>query len=343
MIQLREHTYISALLLVAILGAVAHFLFGFSHFDLSGNAWGSDDAYISYRYAQNLVDGHGLVFNPGDKVEGYTNLLYTLLAAIFISIDPNMVYVGCFSFNILAYIATLLLFYWYLRRITDENRARIGFFVLCAAPVMWAWPASGLESSSVLLVQLGLFVAADLIACKYSNRLFVVYSCLAALAILLRADGFVFVFLSSMIFLLKMNYRCFISAVVIILPNTYYAKVSGSLLQRLESAAKLLYGSFKINAFFLYLIPVILGAFQVINKLCTKKMLSAEDIPLIPFISLALLAYWFYIGGDVFYERFLLILIPLSIIYIVSTLPPKWYLAVLLCFVILQLFPFKFD
>jgi hypothetical protein len=29
-----------------------------------------DDAYISLRYARNLIDAHGLVFNPGERVEG---------------------------------------------------------------------------------------------------------------------------------------------------------------------------------------------------------------------------------------------------------------------------------
>ena len=38
-----------------------------------------DDAYISYRYALNLVDGYGLVFNKGEYVEGYTNLSYSHL------------------------------------------------------------------------------------------------------------------------------------------------------------------------------------------------------------------------------------------------------------------------
>ncbi|MCP4292411.1 MAG: hypothetical protein GY780_11335 [bacterium] len=41
-----------------------------------------DDAFISFRYAQNLVDGHGLVFNHGEKVEGYSNLLYVLWSAL---------------------------------------------------------------------------------------------------------------------------------------------------------------------------------------------------------------------------------------------------------------------
>jgi arabinofuranosyltransferase len=44
--------------------------------------WVQDDAYISFRYARNLVDGNGLVFNPGDRVEGYTNFLWTVTAAV---------------------------------------------------------------------------------------------------------------------------------------------------------------------------------------------------------------------------------------------------------------------
>lgn len=53
--------------------------------------WASDDAYISFRYAENLVRGHGLVFNPGERVEGYTDFLWTLIAAIAIAlkIDPG--------------------------------------------------------------------------------------------------------------------------------------------------------------------------------------------------------------------------------------------------------------
>ncbi|HEX9671069.1 MAG TPA: hypothetical protein VGC93_16500, partial [Thermoanaerobaculia bacterium] len=40
-----------------------------------------DDAFISFRYAANLAEGHGLVFNVGERVEGYTNFLWTLLLA----------------------------------------------------------------------------------------------------------------------------------------------------------------------------------------------------------------------------------------------------------------------
>ncbi len=43
--------------------------------------WVSDDAFITFRYVRNLVRGHGLVFNPGEYVEGYTNFLWAILLA----------------------------------------------------------------------------------------------------------------------------------------------------------------------------------------------------------------------------------------------------------------------
>jgi arabinofuranosyltransferase len=49
-----------------------------------------DDAMISMRYAANLVHGWGLVWNPGERVEGYTNLLWTLLMAVPVRVlDPR--------------------------------------------------------------------------------------------------------------------------------------------------------------------------------------------------------------------------------------------------------------
>ena len=52
---------------------------------LTSVAWFvTDDAFISFRYVRNLFDGHGLVFNPGEHVEGYTNFLWIVeIAAIW--------------------------------------------------------------------------------------------------------------------------------------------------------------------------------------------------------------------------------------------------------------------
>jgi len=41
-----------------------------------------DDAMISMRYGWNLAHGKGLTWNPGEYVEGYTNLLMTLLMSV---------------------------------------------------------------------------------------------------------------------------------------------------------------------------------------------------------------------------------------------------------------------
>jgi hypothetical protein len=41
-----------------------------------------DDAMISMRYARNLAEGNGLVWNSGERIEGYTNLLWTLWMAL---------------------------------------------------------------------------------------------------------------------------------------------------------------------------------------------------------------------------------------------------------------------
>jgi arabinofuranosyltransferase len=59
-------------LALLLLGAALHILrlYGVTQ------GWVVDDAYISFRYAENWVDGLGLVFNPGQHVEGYTNFLW---------------------------------------------------------------------------------------------------------------------------------------------------------------------------------------------------------------------------------------------------------------------------
>src|SRR2546423_1137519 len=41
-----------------------------------------DDAMISMRYAWNFVHGNGLVWNPGERVEGFTNPLMVAVMAV---------------------------------------------------------------------------------------------------------------------------------------------------------------------------------------------------------------------------------------------------------------------
>jgi hypothetical protein len=47
-----------------------------------------DDVFITLRYAANFVHGHGLVFNPGERVQGFTSPL-DLLVAIVMYLVPG--------------------------------------------------------------------------------------------------------------------------------------------------------------------------------------------------------------------------------------------------------------
>ena len=55
-------------------------------------SWGYlvDDSFITLRFARNLVEGNGLVYNPGERVEGFTSLSYTLISALLLAmgIEP---------------------------------------------------------------------------------------------------------------------------------------------------------------------------------------------------------------------------------------------------------------
>ncbi len=72
-------------LVVAVVAAQVLFvlyLVGDAVPELWESRWIQDDAYISFRYARNLVEGNGLVFNAGERVEGYTNFLWTVMSAV---------------------------------------------------------------------------------------------------------------------------------------------------------------------------------------------------------------------------------------------------------------------
>lgn len=50
-----------------------------------------DDAFISLRYAQRLLEGHGLTWTDGAPVEGYSNLLWVLGCALLSAVGLDLV------------------------------------------------------------------------------------------------------------------------------------------------------------------------------------------------------------------------------------------------------------
>src|SRR5205085_9529171 len=80
----RRGAGVTKLILIAFLAYAAVFIYRTS-FVIDGHRYFClfDDEMVSMRYAQNLASGNGLVWNPGEKVEGFTNPLWVLLMAFF--------------------------------------------------------------------------------------------------------------------------------------------------------------------------------------------------------------------------------------------------------------------
>ncbi len=72
--------------------------------------WVCDDAFISFRYAKNLNDGLGLVYNAGEYVEGFTNFLWTILLSLGLSFKLDPIHISS-SLGILFYFLTLFVLY----------------------------------------------------------------------------------------------------------------------------------------------------------------------------------------------------------------------------------------
>ena len=115
---------------------------------LSSVAWFlCDDAFISFRYTRNLLEGHGLVFNPGEYVEGYTNFLWILeLAAIWgiFGLRPE----HAAPWLSVAYtIGTIAAMLWWVARLPSlRNRGLVGWMalgLLCSSATFAVWTSGG--------------------------------------------------------------------------------------------------------------------------------------------------------------------------------------------------------
>jgi hypothetical protein len=115
-----------------------------------------DDAYISFRYAANLADGHGLTFNAGERVEGYSNFLWVLVlaGASFVHDDIPA------ASKALSVVLTILTVAVFLRILAGLSATR-GFswlgmvFLLSSGPFLY-WGQNGMETALfTLLVVLG--------------------------------------------------------------------------------------------------------------------------------------------------------------------------------------------
>lgn len=149
----------------------------------------SDDAFISFRYAVNLAAGDGLVFNPGDRVEGYTNLLYVLLLAGLARCGADPVGAGR-AIGILSTAMLALLAFGVVVR--PGRRDAYAFGAIAAAalllnPFLAIWIGGGLETP--LFAALIMALAYVMTVAEPGRRSFTAASVIGVALTLTRPEG----------------------------------------------------------------------------------------------------------------------------------------------------------
>jgi len=303
------------------------------------NSFIQDDAFISFRYAHNFANGHGLDWNidTADHVEGYTNFLWVLLLSVveYLNLDPivsSKVIGLIFSFGTLlfTYRLTLLIF-------QSKYLALLSIFFLGTNYSYSAYITGGLETQlQVFLVVANAFYIFYVIDNKKLSDgfLLLAISLLFTLSILTRLDtimisgifftylllslykeqlqtiekikSFIILILPSLVilstwFVLKYNYYGDF------LPNTFYVKATHfSLKTFIYGGAYLIYF---LNGYFL-------TPFLLIGIWYFKELIVEHNIKIMVLIIIIWCLYIIKIGGDFMEFRFMVPILPFIFIVV---------------------------
>jgi hypothetical protein len=112
-----------------------------------------DDAFITYRHARNMARGLGPVMNPGERVEGVSNLPWTLVLGAMAWLGAPADAVAPWL-SLVAGALCVLLAFRTGTRLAGQGGGRVAA-VACAAGVPLAiWSASGMETTAAALTLL---------------------------------------------------------------------------------------------------------------------------------------------------------------------------------------------
>lgn len=297
-----------------------------------------DDAFISMRYAHNLVEGRGLVWNPGEAVEGYTNFLWTLLMALSMLVAPESPELSVTLLCLLSYLGTAALLWGTGRLLQPEG---LGGTVAAGAylvnGIATEFATTGMETSAAALTVLAL--VGCLLKARGPRDLWVVGASLSGLlAALLHPDLLLFWGVGGLVVLgwswqaerglaarLTPALRYGGVAVLLLpylawklhfygalLPNTYWAK-SGDLSYFSQGGIYLLSVVLGEHAWILVLL-VVAGLVGQLRAGLDLRDLRARFWAFVAIGAPLYLLYVAKVGGDFMYGRFVLPLLPLLLL-----------------------------
>ncbi|MFC2132051.1 hypothetical protein ACFLSQ_11515 [Bacteroidota bacterium] len=203
------------------------------------NAWVGDDAYITFRTVDNFINGYGLTWNTGERVQAYTHPLWMFIHSFFYFISGNIYYTTIF----LSFVFSFAAIYLFIFKIADNKlNAIAGTVTLIMSKIFIDYTSSGLENplTYFLIIIFLIFYLKD---GKAKDKIFKL-SLITALAMLNRMDT-VLLFLPGLLYIVAKNRKAtnllyvlcgFIPFIIweifsIIyygfpFPNTYYAKLN---------------------------------------------------------------------------------------------------------------------
>ena len=341
--------------------------------------WFGDDIFITLKYVENFLAGNGLVYNIGERVEGYTDFLWAMILAFFqwLKFDPVE---SANTIGILSYLVILILFGRVSFLLNKKFLHRYYLpFTLIALALNYdfaVWGTSGLETAFYAMLLSGAFVIYFFSSMPRKKRLLLSGLALC-LAVMTRPDAMLFVlYANALLFfrnlVLRLKFKelfteqlILASATILIyipyfiwryqyygfiFPNTYYDKLGYEVFFSRGFLYLWLYVKchFTTILFFLF-IPVLVKSFSSMKETKYKQLLDVimnRDQSAFYAAVFGVLAYLILfvakVGGDFMYARFVVPCIPFIyfvIEYSVNTLVKKKSVPVIFIVILLLSFP----
>ena len=149
----------------------------------------TDDAFISFRYLENFIEGKGLVYNPGEKVWGYTNFLWIMVLFPFAKINIDPLQAARFI-SVICNVLTVLIVLIAVQHTNAKSGWNIfGAILLVSQGAYVLQSMSGLETSFFTFLVLVSLLIQGIAVKKKRPSLYYVVGLFIALAALTRPEG----------------------------------------------------------------------------------------------------------------------------------------------------------